>query len=540
MNSNSSSNIDEGSKTESYFSKSIKFVLYKYKKAFNKFINYEDKPFESEILLNQCIYNFNIKHLLTYLSYNIRSTFLYAKDTIYLMFLLNKNMSIVLKYLINSLLFVGLFFVFLLILSVLVPVYVIIGIISFILFVITFPFRFTYKILFKKNKKNGSGGNKSNKNSRSNKNAKINPELKKLLNKKRRISRIKRNIKQQMILKLIGNYENIKVKRTSKIKAIFLKLLNQVNAIFIKLNKQLQIKFIDTKVTSYNKHVVKGLKSRTRLIASAFGKRDYKKESLFANKYYFIKTLSSMVKALDKTSSCLKPKDKERFKEAKYLVTKEFKKELKVEKEKIKKVKLSLNKTKSKVKSKTLNSKVKTSGKINKMGNKLKKAGVEEMKKENLEEVKIVEDKSGKIKDDVDTVKKLFVMNRKSYIEYCRTRESSNKLGNNNFQNQTLKSDDSEHKVLWDNFDQNSVKVEQRHRNLALEDDVAKDIDDLNTWDSFDKQGNDNSKGKDAEDQLELEMWDSFDENKKDTELTHVERLEKERKGENAEIARSK
>ena len=79
-----------------------------------------------------------------------------------------------------------------------------------------------------------------------------------------------------------------KGKKLSRIITIILKLLNKVSIIFTKLNKQLQIKFIDKKVTNYNKHATKKMKSRTKVISNSLGIKDNSKERL-NSKYQVIK-----------------------------------------------------------------------------------------------------------------------------------------------------------------------------------------------------------------------------------------------------------
>ena len=272
-------------------------VLSKYMNVFNTFINYDNKSFELNVLLNKCIYDFNYKYLFEYLVYNIKSTFLFTKDTMYLMFLLNKNMNIVFKYLINSLLFIGLSFILLLVLSILTLVYMLIGTVSCILFIITYPFKFIHKLLLlllKKNKKDNDDNDDNDKDNDDDNNKDNNNK-----------NNIKRNIEQEIILNITGNKKG---KKLSRIKIIILKLLNKVNTIFNKLNKQLQIKFIDKKVTNYNKHTTKKMKSRTKVISNSLGIKDNSKERI-NSKYQVVKKLSSMIKNNDK-SSYFKPKEK--------------------------------------------------------------------------------------------------------------------------------------------------------------------------------------------------------------------------------------
>ena len=365
--------------------KTSSLVLSKYMDVFNSFIDYDNKSFELNVLLNKCVYDFNYKYLFEYLVYNIKSTFLFAKDTMYLMFLLNKNMNIVFKYLVNSLLFIGLFFILLLVLSILTLVYMVIGIVSCTLFIITFPFKLIHKLLLKnkkddeedndedsnennnksnkeninknnKNKKfflffrrkNNNRNNNNNNNSKNRNNNNKSNNNSKNNNNNRNKNNSKRNIEQEIILKITGNEKG---KKLSRIKTIILKLLNKVSIIFTKLNKQLQIKFIDKKVTNYNKHATKKMKSRTKVISNSLGIKDNSKERL-NSKYQVIKKLSSMVKSCDK-SSYFKPKEKLKIKEAKTSVIKGLKNEIKSEKEKLKTTKINLDKTKSKIKTGT-------------------------------------------------------------------------------------------------------------------------------------------------------------------------------------------
>ena len=378
--------------------------------VFNSFIDYDNKSFELNVLLNKCVYDFNYKYLFEYLVYNIKSTFLFAKDTMYLMFLLNKNMNIVFKYLINSLLFIGLFFILLLVLSILTLVYMVIGIVSCTLFIITFPFKLIHKLLLKNkkdeedndedsngnnNKNNKENINKNNKNKKfflffrrknknrnnnnnnnsknNNNNNKSNNNNSKNNNNNRNKNNSKRNIEQEIILSIT---ENEKGKKLSRIKTIILKLLNKVSIIFTKLNKQLQIKFIDKKVTNYNKHATKKMKSRTKVISNSLGIKDNSKERL-NSKYQVIKKLSSMVKSCDK-SSYFKPKEKLKIKEAKTSVIKGLKNEIKSEKEKLKTTKINLDKTKSKIKTGTF---------IKSSNNKNKEKDKEKMKTKEKNEI---------------------------------------------------------------------------------------------------------------------------------------------------------
>ena len=398
-------------------------VLSKYMDVFNTFIDYDNKSFELNVLLNKCVYDFNYKYLFEYLVYNIKSTFLFAEDTMYLMFLLNKNMNIVFKYLVNSLLFIGLFFILLLVLSILTLVYMVIGIVSCTLFIITSPFKLIHKLLLKnkkndeedndedsngnnnknnkesinknnKNKKfflffrrknnnrnNNNNNNSKNKNNKSNNNSKNN-------NNNRNKNNSKRNIEQEIILNIT---ENEKGKKLSRIKTIILKLLNKVSIIFTKLNKQLQIKFIDKKVTNYNKHATKKMKSRTKVISNSLGIKDNSKERL-NSKYQVIKKLSSMVKSCDK-SSYFKPKEKLKIKEAKTSVIKGLKNEIKSEKEKLKTTKIDLDKTKSKIKTGTF---------IKSSNNKNKEKDKEKMKTKEKNEIinkkdKIINKEEGRV-----------------------------------------------------------------------------------------------------------------------------------------------
>lgn len=391
--------------------------------VFNTFIDYDNKSFELNVLLNKCVYDFNYKYLFEYLVYNIKSTFLFAKDTMYLMFLLNKNMNIVFKYLVNSLLFIGLFFILLLVLSILTLVYMVIGIVSCTLFIITFPFKLIHKLLLKnkkddeedndedsngnnnksnkeninrnnKNKKfflffrrknnnrnNNNNNNSKNKNDKSNNNSKNN-------NNNRNKNNNKRNIEQEITLNITGNEKG---KKLSRIKTIILKLLNKVSIIFTKLNKQLQIKFIDKKVTNYNKHATKKMKSRTKVISNSLGIKDNSKERL-NSKYQVIKKLSSMVKSCDK-SSYFKPKEKLKIKEAKTSVIKGLKNEIKSEKEKLKTTKINLDKTKSKIKTGTF---------IKSSNNKNKEKDKEKMKTKEKNEIinkkdKIINKEEGRV-----------------------------------------------------------------------------------------------------------------------------------------------
>ena len=399
-------------------------VLSKYMDVFNTFIDYDNKSFELNVLLNKCVYDFNYKYLFEYLVYNIKSTFLFAKDTMYLMFLLNKNMNIVFKYLVNSLLFIGLFFILLLVLSILTLVYMVIGIVSCTLFIITFPFKLIHKLLLKNkkddeedndedsngnnNKNNKENINKNNKNKKfflffrrknnnrnnnnnnnsKNKNDKSKNNNSKNNNNNRNKNNNKRNIEQEIILNIT---ENEKGKKLSRIKTIILKLLNKVSIIFTKLNKQLQIKFIDKKVTNYNKHATKKMKSRTKVISNSLGIKDNSKERL-NSKYQVIKKLSSMVKSCDK-SSYFKPKEKLKIKEAKTSVIKGLKNEIKSEKEKLKTTKINLDKTKSKIKTGTF---------IKSSNNKNKEKDKEKMKTKEKNEIinkkdKIINKEEGRV-----------------------------------------------------------------------------------------------------------------------------------------------
>ena len=426
-NNNYNNNLDYnnnlGSDNNNNFENHVTEAIISEYPVFNTFIDYDNKSFELNVLLNKCVYDFNYKYLFEYLVYNIKSTFLFAKDTMYLMFLLNKNMNIVFKYLVNSLLFIGLFFILLLVLSILTLVYMVIGIVSCTLFIITFPFKLIHKLLLKnkkddeedndedsnennnksnkeninknnKNKKfflffrrknnnrnNNNNNNSKNKNDKNNNNSKNN-------NNNRNKNNSKRNIEQEIILNIT---ENEKGKKLSRIKTIILKLLNKVSIVFTKLNKQLQIKFIDKKVTNYNKHATKKMKSRTKVISNSLGIKDNSKERL-NSKYQVIKKLSSMVKSYDK-SSYFKPKEKLKIKEAKTSVIKGLKNEIKSEKEKLKTTKMNLDKTKSKIKTGTF---------IKSSNNKNKEKDKEKMKTKEKNEIinkkdKIINKEEGRV-----------------------------------------------------------------------------------------------------------------------------------------------
>ena len=460
-------------------------VLSKYMDVFNTFIDYDNKSFELNVLLNKCVYDFNYKYLFEYLVYNIKSTFLFAKDTMYLMFLLNKNMNIVFKYLVNSLLFIGLFFILLLVLSILTLVYMVIGIVSCTLFIITFPFKLIHKLLLKNkkddeedndedsngnnNKNNKENINKNNKNKKfflffrrknknnnrnnnnnnnsKNKNDKSKNNNSKNNNNNRNKNNNKRNIEQEIILNIT---ENEKGKKLSRIKTIILKLLNKVSIIFTKLNKQLQIKFIDKKVTNYNKHATKKMKSRTKVISNSLGIKDNSKERL-NSKYQVIKKLSSMVKSCDK-SSYFKPKEKLKIKEAKTSVIKGLKNEIKSEKEKLKTTKMNLDKTKSKIKTgtfiKSSNNKNKEKDK-EKMKTKEKNEIINKKDKTINKEEGVIEMKTQNKETNDNKAREEYTINMDEYIKNRCNEEKAEQKDNSCFKEQ-----EEDELELWNSFDE--------------------------------------------------------------------------------------
>lgn len=518
--------------------KTSSFVLSKYMDVFNSFIDYDNKSFELNVLLNKCVYDFNYKYLFEYLVYNIKSTFLFAKDTMYLMFLLNKNMNIVFKYLVNSLLFIGLFFILLLVLSILTLVYMVIGIVSCTLFIITSPFKLIHKLLLKnkkddeedndedsngnnnknnkesinknnknkkfflffrrknKNRNNNNNNNSKNKNDKSNNNSKNN-------NNNRNKNNSKRNIEQEIILSITGNEKG---KKLSRIKTIILKLLNKVSIVFTKLNKQLQIKFIDKKVTNYNKHATKKMKSRTKVISNSLGIKDNSKERL-NSKYQVIKKLSSMVKSYDK-SSYFKPKEKLKIKEAKTSVIKGLKNEIKSEKEKLKTTKMNLDKTKSKIKTGTF---------IKSSNNKNKEKDKEKMKIKEKNEIinkkdKIINKEEGRVevktqnKETNDNkAREEYTINMDEYIKNRCNEENAEQKDNSCFKEQ----EEDDELELWNSFDEGEEETPTEEAEVR-----SGEIDDIELHgleeDNIVKNGTETKNKNEIEIETKNETTDSF------------------------------